>query len=164
MDYLTDSATFKFNGADRRMGVAIDNGHIIAFPRKGGLLDDLAVSAAVILGAAVPIVGIPVALAGLGLDKALSRPQQQELGETIEKLRRKFKLGEADILVANKKTSSVTLSGNSFLTFGNTTVQIAGQFASGEKAVDVTLSCAFNSGKSGIQKLFERNGYQVRIL
>jgi hypothetical protein len=163
MDYLTDSATFKFNGKDRRMGVAISNGHVIAFPRKGGLLDDLVVSAAVLVGVAVPAIGIPVALGALGLDKAINRPQQEVLASTIEKIRRKFKLEEHDVLIANNETSSVTLSGNSFLSFGNTSVSLAGRFAAGDQIVEATFSCAFNSGKSGLQKLFERNGYRVNM-
>ncbi|MDG5750231.1 hypothetical protein P8R33_03840 [Qipengyuania sp. XHP0211] len=163
MDYLTDSADFTFNGKKRRMGVAIDNGHIIAFPRKGSLLDDLAVSVAVLAGIAVPIVAIPVALAVLGVDKAINRPQQEELARTIDMLQRKFKLAESDLLIANNETSSVTLSGNSFLTFGNTTVKIAGRFATGDKVAETEFSCAFNSGKAGLQRLFERNGYKVQI-
>lgn len=48
MDYLSDGVTLKFNGKDQRMGIVVSHGHIIAFNRKDGWLDDLAISAGVL--------------------------------------------------------------------------------------------------------------------
>lgn len=164
MDYLTDGAPFVFNGSKQRMGVAVDNGHIIAFPRKGQFWDDLATSAAVLAGVAVPVVAVPAALVALGFDKALRQSQRESLSVAIEKLKKKFKLGDEDMLISNNENSSVILSGNSFLTIGNTKVDISGRFVSGDKTVEAQFGCAFNSGKSGLQRLFERNGYKVQII
>jgi len=163
MDYLTDNALFNFNGTDKRMGVAIDHGHIIAFSRKGGFWDDLLIGAAGLVGATFPIVSFPVALAALLAEKKLSRPQQESLSATIDKLKRKFKLSDEDILISNTASSTVTLSGNSFLTFGNTKVHVSGRFAIGDRTVDVKFYCAFTTGKSALQRIFERNDYRVSL-
>lgn len=163
MDYLTDSATLKFNGSDKRMGIAVSHGHLIAFFRKGGFLDDLAITAAVLGAMAVPIIAVPAALTALGAAKLLGKDVETSLAENVAKIRNKFKLAEDQILISNNEHSTATLSGNSFMTFGNTNVRIAGDFAQGSIIVKCTIETYFTVGKPKIQKIFENNGYRTII-
>lgn len=163
MEYLIDKTTLKLNGKDAKMGIVISNGHIIAFHRKGGFLQDIVSGAAVVSAMAVPIVGIPVALAALGVDKLLNKPQQASLVEDIAKLKSKYKLSDSDVFVSNNNHSSTILSGGSFLTIGNTNILIKGEFSNGNEIMQCNIATYFSAPKDRIRKIFENNGYKTTV-
>lgn len=159
MEYLIDKTTLKLNGKDAKMGIVISNGHIIAFNRKGGFLQDIVSGAAILTAMAAPVVGIPIALAVLGADKLLNKPQQASLIDDIAKLRSKYKLSDDDIFVSNNNHSSATLTGGSFLTIGNTNILIEGLFSNGGETVQCKFETYFSESKDRIRRIFDNNGY-----
>ena len=159
MDYLSDSIDVEFNGAKRRMGLAVSNGHLIAFFRKSGFFDDLAAGLGGLAGVALVGAILPVAAVGL-LALSLAEDNKRESFEVdLNNIKAKFRLTDELILISNQKSSRVTIGKGGFLMM-DTTVKIDGDFSIGDSVEKTTIKVyPISTSISAIRKIFEKNGY-----
>lgn len=163
MRYVSDNVLATVNGEKRRIGLAVSEGHLIGFFRKSGFLDSIITGSAAMTGAALGGAVLPVAGAMLIAAKLIEKRQQDSLAQDYQKIRTKFNLKDEDIFVSNSDRSTVSLSGGSFLTFGNTKIDVQGQFARGDQLEDMFLHLEFSESKPSVAKTFESSGFPVCI-
>lgn len=158
MKYLSDSVDVVINGQKRRIGLAVSNGHLIGFYRRGGFLDDVVTGVAGMTGIALGGGVLPLA-AGALIANSLMGERFSDFEEDIKKIRNKFKLKDDEIFISDEENSRVTVK----KWLWKTAVTVEGRFARGDVMESMNIEFPpFDSFLSTTRSIFESQGYAVK--
>ncbi len=163
MNYLSDNVRCTLNGDDVRLAVLVEDGHVIFFhrSRKSGVISDLAVSGAGLIGVTVGLPAIPIFL--VALVGAAAMDKKTGLIAALNTLKSKFKLSDSEIFISHPDRCSVNLSGKFIPLFSSCTVKIDGVFISGEKETTCSIAIQFGERPEGVAKIFRKGGFSVSV-
>jgi len=163
MNYLSDNIECVINGAQTRIAILIEDGHVIFFQRshRSGALDKLIVAGASAVGGTTAIATLPIAIIGLAALALKEKFNKARFASIINEIKTKFKLSDDQVFVSHPGNCLVTLSGRSIPFFSTCAVRIIGEFIAASTTQQLEITITFDESPSSIAKIFGKGDIQI---
>lgn len=161
MNYLSDNFRCTVNGQLTRIAILIEDGHIIFFHRtqKSGIFGNIIQAGTVLIGGAVGLAAVPVALVTLAADALIGKLNNPDLVATINKIKVKYKLSDDEVFISDHKDCLVKLSEDY-----PCKVMIDGDFMVGQTINKCRIEMDFFELSDSIKKIFSKGKFPVSLL